>query len=893
MSGGNIFSYPTGKTGVAMFRSKISCRMICAIIAAALSGPVVAATLQRPGELEQQGDPQHPDTNDNVYTFSGKDMKTYGAEVNASPLRLQALFGTIPDTDAKRAQPDATEKNGWLGIAMQPPAKPPKDPDTGLDLNAIEVASVMPGSAAAAAGLLKGDLLIGLDGKPLGSKGGNTPLFFRFAILGKHSGEKTKLRVMRGKDILELDATIKSYPKVKAILKTYPDLDKARTENKKSLLADLLKKGKLTDQFANLLKVIRNETDKAVSVVVRQGDYSNFNSKVKQGGDERTTQTVQIARQGVSEKANAVSPMKWNGNYNPFRLQEVNYLMYHPLELPIVAREKITDRLHGALDKSHHDLAGLVRTTMDELDMKYAPAQPKESKPPADFTDYLERLVNAIQHANTERTAVLSVLNTGEIDFLYATASGLLEEKLPDMKQEKTPQDEKKIDEENEAELLRFIHLTLKLDLPRLLNASAEVAQAIDLNTLETLDSKAGKLQRYPAGWVVHEKENLTVIDTPAGRVLIGGAKDNIYMEDAALILDFGGNDKYFNHAGGSTRLDPFSVVIDLSGDDVYSTTDDFAQGSGLVGGGFLVDLKGDDLYAARNYSQGSGFFGIGILADLAGRDQYSAIAASQGAGAFGAGILAEGGGNDSYFGNRFVQGFGYIRGFGAIVEATGNDDYIAGDRYEDFRAPGKSYQSMSQGFGFGIRPSKTPVGASGGIGVIAEAEGNDTYVADYFSQGSSYWFALGILDDRKGNDRYIAGRYSQGAGIHSSLGVLIDGEGDDNYLADFGVSQGCGHDFGTGFLLDNGGNDRYIAGVIAQGAGNDNGIGILSDNGGNDEYYLHSIGQGRGNFEPISNMGSFGLLFDTGGGNDVYTRGGKNNSLMYKTHWGILLDSN
>jgi len=33
-------------------------------------------------------------------------------------------------------------------------------------------------------------------------------------------------------------------------------------------------------------------------------------AKVKQGGDERTTQTVQIARPGVSEEANAVSPMQ-------------------------------------------------------------------------------------------------------------------------------------------------------------------------------------------------------------------------------------------------------------------------------------------------------------------------------------------------------------------------------------------------------------------------------------------------------------------------------------------------------------------------------------------------------------------------------------------------------
>jgi uncharacterized protein len=39
---------------------------------------------------------------------------------------------------------------------------------------------------------------------------------------------------------------------------------------------------------------------------------SDFISKVEQGGDEQTTQTVQSARQGMSEEANTVPPMKWN-----------------------------------------------------------------------------------------------------------------------------------------------------------------------------------------------------------------------------------------------------------------------------------------------------------------------------------------------------------------------------------------------------------------------------------------------------------------------------------------------------------------------------------------------------------------------------------------------------
>jgi len=815
------------------FHSKIFSQTLFTLIAIAISAYAGAVPPERPKEKDQ------------AYDYAGQPMNGYGDEVNADPARLGRVFGTAAEWNALSAQQVKTEEKGWLGIAMKTPAKPPKEPGSGHELQAIEVARVLPGSGAEAAGLHDGDLIVGVNGVPIEDKADKSMLAFRVSISKKHPGEKVKLRVLRGETVLELEATLIPTPRVKSVLKPHPDLEKKPSARDTSLLHEVLEKEGLTDEFGRLLKEFRNETDKVVSPLFRKDDY------------------------------------------NAFRLQEVNYVLYNPMDLPAVAR-KITDRLHGSFDQKHHDLAGLVRTALDELDMTPLAAQP-ESKPPADMTEYVERLLNAIQHAKAERAAVLSVFDADEINFLYATAPTLLLENEGVEKKEKTEAEKR----EDETHLLRYLQLVLKLDLPRLLNAAAGVAQALDLDTLARLDKKAGKLERYADGWIVHEKENLTIIDTPAGRVLIGGPKDNTYTEDAALILDFGGNDKYFNHAGGSTRLNPFSVVIDLSGDDEYFASDDFAQGAGLLGGGFLIDLAGNDRYTAKSYAQGVGVLGLGILADLAGRDQYTAISVAQGAANFGVGLLAEGGGNDSYFGNFFVQGAGYVKGFGAIVEVAGNDNYFAGGMFEDFRAPGKAYQSLSQGFGYGMRPWESLVGASGGIGVIAEAEGNDTYVADYFAQGASYWFSLGILDDRKGNDRYISGRYAQGAGVHMSAGILLDGAGDDNYLADFGVAQGCGHDFGIGFLLDNGGNDRYISGVITQGAGNDNGIGVLSDNGGNDEYHLKTMGQGRGNFEPARDVGSFGFLFDTGGGNDVYSQGAKNHSLNYKTQWGILLDTN
>jgi len=795
--------------------------------------------------------------------------EAYGSEVNTDLTQLYRLFGT--DADKQTATKGVPGKVGWLGIGMRVPGQLPTDPETGSTLQAIAVSGVMLDSAAAAAGVHVGDLIVGLDGEFITGENEDALREFRKTIYKKQAGEQTHLRVIRGEQVLELEATIKSYPRVKSVLKPHPDLVAKRLSHDSSLLADALTKEDLMIHYNRLRKVLGTETDKPVSLMVRKDDY------------------------------------------NPFRLQEVNYAMYHPLELPVVARSSITDRLSGAFGQSEHNLNGLLQTALDELDMEYKPVKANGKMPPisfvGDFTGYVERLVAAIQHAKEVRAEVLSALDADEIDYLYQIVPGLLGSNLEQLEKEKADEEEDKAEKEARTELekqqyekliSRFLEIALKLDMPKLLNAATEVAAAIDLEMLKKLRKEGGRLEHFPDEWEVHEEENLTTLITPAGNVLIGGDQSNTYLEDVALILDFGGNDKYFNQAGGSTRFDPYSVVIDLSGNDIYlssgsisgSTSEDFAQGAGLFGGGYLIDLEGNDQYTASNYSQGAAVFGIGMLVDLSGRDQYTAIAASQGAAIFGAGILAEGSGDDHYFGNRFVQGLGYVKGFGAIVEAGGNDNYFAGGLHEDIRAPGDSYQSLSQGFGYGIRPDPL-VGASGGIGVIAEASGNDTYVADYFAQGASYWFALGILDDRKGNDRYVAGRYSQGAGIHSSAGVLIDGEGDDNYLADFGVSQGCGHDYGIGFLLDNGGDDSYIAGTIAQGAGNANGIGVLSDNGGDDGYYLKSNGQGWGNFETVNREGSFGLLFDTGGGTDVYSGGGANGSLAYKNRWGLLLDTN
>jgi len=256
-----------------------------------------------------------------------------------------------------------------------------------------------------------------------------------------------------------------------------------------------------------------------------------------------------------------------------------------------------------------------------------------------------------------------------------------------------------------------------------------------------------------------------------------------------------------------------------------------------------------------------------------------------------GIGLIAESGGNDQYSAAIYSQGFGFVRGLGLILEGAGNDRFFAGGVYQDHREPGKAYLSMSQGFGFGLRPWGSLAGASGGIGILDDAQGNDHYLGDYFSQGSGYWYSLGILNDTEGHDLYAAGRYAQGAGIHLAAGILNDTAGDDHYLARYGVSQGCGHDLAIGFLLDSEGNDQYVGGTLSQGAGNANGFGVLNDNGGSDEYYLRDEGQGHGNTEEFRQLDSFGIFFDTGGGEDRYSLRGFNDKVNLRTQWGVQAD--
>ncbi|MEO0073995.1 MAG: hypothetical protein ABIK43_04985, partial [candidate division WOR-3 bacterium] len=322
------------------------------------------------------------------------------------------------------------------------------------------------------------------------------------------------------------------------------------------------------------------------------------------------------------------------------------------------------------------------------------------------------------------------------------------------------------------------------------------------------------------------------------------------------------GNDRYYNRAGGAVGfLDrPFSVCIDLAGNDFYSSNLLFSQGAALFGCGVLIDCAGDDVYRSRHYSQGTGLYGTGLLWDWDGADVYDAGFCAQGAGHYGLGMLMDNGGNDIYRSYCYCQGVSGTWGDGLLAERQGNDLYYAGGMYKHEPLLPREYRSFSQGFSIGVRPD-----AAGGIAFLCDRQGNDFYNSEVFTQGTSYWYSLGMLWDGEGFDHYTAAQYSQGAGIHLSVGALVDEEGNDSYFSRLGPSQGEGHDLAVGVLFDRKGDDGYYASG-GQGIGLTNSVGLFADVDGNDWYMASEslICQGSSNW--ARGFGGIGLFLDLAG---------------------------
>ena len=374
--------------------------------------------------------------------------------------------------------------------------------------------------------------------------------------------------------------------------------------------------------------------------------------------------------------------------------------------------------------------------------------------------------------------------------------------------------------------------------------------------------------------------KNKTEIFTERGLIVVGTSGSDFYEYSLPplLIIDGGGDDVY--RFSGYPEVYPLSVIIDLSGNDKYVSSDTTKPGIGgaLMGMSVVVDKAGDDYYEGTTITQGCGIFGVGILLDHTGNDTYVAESYAQGCGAFGVGIMADSSGNDSLYCVVLSQGFGYSKGCGLLINYEGDDKYIAeDDSVINPSSQSKEHNSsLAQGVGFGKRADYIDGHSwAGGVGILCDIKGDDYYSAGLFAQGCAYWFAVGMLLDGDGDDSYNGIWYVQGSGAHFAVGYLDDFGGNDSYTAAMNMAIGAGHDFTVGYLNERGGNDTYDVPNLSLGGGNANGIGIFHDHSGDDVYTTHGgTTLSRAN---VSKKGArellhvFGIFID-GGGEDTYS---------------------
>lgn len=339
-----------------------------------------------------------------------------------------------------------------------------------------------------------------------------------------------------------------------------------------------------------------------------------------------------------------------------------------------------------------------------------------------------------------------------------------------------------------------------------------------------------------------------TAIQTPRGWVVCTGpGADTISPSHQPLlaVIDAGGNDVYLGRTASTmVPRQYFSIVIDRGGDDAYQSSGDTAAiCAGVLGVAILVDVDGNDRYVAGTHSIAAAFHGIAILQDRAGNDTYELQGQyGQGAATAGVAVLDDHRGDDLYLCAAEAQAYAQTLGAAMLIDRDGNDHYLA--RLDG--APSEIYlwQSVSraQGAAFGRRADLGDGHSlAGGVALLLDVRGNDTYTAGAWSQGCGYWWAMGMLEDWEGNDTYTNGKYSIGAGAHFAIGVQVDLMGNDAYNVGNGdvVNQYQGHarDGSIGVSIDGAGNDQYLLRTHCGGSADLNSIGWLWDRGGNDVY--------------------------------------------------------
>ena len=295
---------------------------------------------------------------------------------------------------------------------------------------------------------------------------------------------------------------------------------------------------------------------------------------------------------------------------------------------------------------------------------------------------------------------------------------------------------------------------------------------------------------------------------------------DDVVGPDFVLNVDVGGNDTYLDNAGGNlidVRAEPRGLAKGCS-NPAY----DLAAGRCVIAEALLVDVAGNDTYGQMEAPEQD-------VDELCTDDLLVRRVVTGGAGAWGVGVLIDGGGDDTYFGKSVALGAGHFGGTGVLLDEGGDDHYTA--------------IRLAEGFG-----------TLGGTGVLHDTGGNDTYTyylpRPKYPGAADHTLGAGGALDTGGNCDGNS-RWNLGSGFLGGVGILVDDAGNDTYEAappakhepgasgmirDTG-SMGFGDGGGFGIFLDNAGHDTYT-GMPGRADGatvtpSDKSQGFFHDSGG------------------------------------------------------------
>lgn len=602
-------------------------------------------------------------------------------------------------------------------------------------------------------------------------------------------------------------------------------------------------------------------------------------------------------------KVDQVNRALWGGD--KYRLSYFDVLMAEPLQIsPFVQRQtdmllansnNITTTLIAAQGRLNQGVRlGLTGDVLEPYWKRVEELGPDclavamleldqyAGKTDAKIADYITSDYEALDPVLRDNAALLLFVMPDALEYRRLgltepiTALGLNPQEVYDNVLNSTLANEQDDEVEGETETMLLIEQLLDHVDFALLNTGATLLALAVQKVCDNLKLEQERLA---------QSHNYYTYNTALGTLAIGDASNRYYIDTLPflLILSTTANQRQPTEAINIAYSNPISLSISLTG-DAKSSFRQSSSGAGVFGYAILVDLSGNDGYGSPSPvsgGQGFGLFGTGILFDVEGDDTYSGLSACQGSGTYGTGLLIDGGGDDRYECYQQGQGFGFTKGVGLLLDVTGNDTYIANDTDIKFPSAQSAEHngSLSQGFGFGRRGDYLDGHSwAGGVGMLVDGAGDDSYSCGIFGQGGAYWYGVGILADKGGDDAYFGQWYCQGSAAHFALGVLQDTAGNDSYTGKMNMCGGAGHDFSLGWLEDRAGNDAYDMPNLSLGGGNANGVGVFWDCAGDDSYLSNGITLGQASVAGTGSLRDFIMtlgVFVDGSGADVYLERG------------------